>query len=263
MAALVTLTISTPHRRILRQPCPATFASIHFTMRHHFDMDELFSQLVSSGAKKRRTVSNMSLRAFDPTHINQRSFLFVLKYYTLVDEDHTPAPWQLHDGNEIDPTKTDHLNISEGSSVVALSLGGAPVAAVSPQRRQSKALKMGTLYDTFAPFHVLNMQCFPDDVRSDPGFAEHSLYSGPQAFLECLAAEFKMAFTRLLRLTDKIEGMCIPSVSVWLMLAVPADSSLSPWWTRLCVFPGTRRRMGGGGVTAGNRFPREMERERP
>lgn len=196
-------------------------------MQRHFDMDELFTHLVSSKAKKRRTTSSMGLRAFEPEDIHQRSFFFVLKYYTLVDEDLSPTSWQRHDSAEIDQATADHVDISECSSIVALSLGGAAVGKVPPRRGQGKGTKMGILYDTFAPFHVLNIRCFPDHVRSEPGFVEHPCYSGPHAFLECLASEYQAAVLRLSLLTEKIDDMVIPSVSSldfffssrhWLML---------------------------------------------
>lgn len=175
-------------------------------------MDELFTHLVSNKAKKRRTISNMALRPFEPEEIHQRSFFFAFKYYTLVHEDMTPTPWQRHDSTEVPRATADHVDICECSSIVALSLGGAPSGKVSPRRSHGKRAKMGVLYDTFAPFHVLNIQCFPDHVRSETGFVEQPCYSGPHAFLECLASEYRAAVSRLSQLTDKIEDMVIPSV---------------------------------------------------
>lgn len=200
--------------RILQRPCPATFAGIHFTMQRHFDMDELFTHLVSHKDKKRRTTACVALRAFELEPIHQRTFIFVLKYYTVVGEDLSPAPWQRHDGTEIDRATADHVDIAECSSVVALSLSGAPAGQVPPRRGVGNmGARPGVVYNTFAPFHVLNMQCFPDHVRSEPGFVEGSCYSGPHAFLECLASEYKAAVTRLSQLSEQIEELVIPSVT--------------------------------------------------
>lgn len=185
-------------------------------------MDELFTHLVSNKAKKRGTTLSMGLRAFEPEQIHQRTFFFVFKYYTLVGEDLAPNAWQCHDSTEVDQATADHVNISECSSIVALSLGGAAVSQVPPRRGQRRGAKMGILYDTFAPFHVLNIQCFPDHVRSEPGFVEQPCYSGPHAFLQCLASEYKAAVLRLSNLTEKIEDMVIPSVK-----ALPSAPALT------------------------------------
>ncbi|KAF3763635.1 hypothetical protein M406DRAFT_323229 [Cryphonectria parasitica EP155] len=69
---------------------------------------------------------------------------------------------------------------------------------------------MGSVFDTFSPFHVLSIRCFPDRIDSDRDLAGTPCHSGPQAFLECLVAEYKTAGQRLWRLNEQITGLVIP-----------------------------------------------------
>lgn len=174
-------------------------------------MDELFARLISNKLDKGKTTPYM-LRAFEPKPIRQRSFLFVIKYYTVVDEDLTSASWQQHDIRQSEEESADHIDISECSSIVALSLEGEAVDQVPRRASKSNRVTTGSVYDTFAPFHVVNIQCCPDLIRSDRDMAENPCYSGPQAFLECLAAEYRTAGQRLWRLNERIGGLVIPPV---------------------------------------------------
>ncbi|ROW02459.1 hypothetical protein VMCG_06145 [Cytospora schulzeri] len=108
---------------IFQEASPAMLAGIHLVMREHFDMDELFHHLVSPHGK---TTAHMH-RATEPKSIHQRSFYFVFKYYTVVGEGLTPAPWQQYDHRPPDTKSPDHIDITECSSILALSLEGDPV----------------------------------------------------------------------------------------------------------------------------------------
>lgn len=184
-------------------------------MKQHFDMDEVFSHLISNKVNKGKTTAYM-LRAFEADQIRQRSCLFVFKYYTVIGEGLNPAPWQRHDGKDPDHEQSaDHVNISECSSIVALSLGQEPTGRVPKRRSQpaGKGARMGgAIYDPFAPFHVLNIQWSPDAIDPENGLMERRCYSGPHAFLECLAREYKAAVQRLSHLCERIEELVIPTV---------------------------------------------------
>jgi hypothetical protein len=41
--------------RILQEPSPLMLGAAHLTMKEHFDMDEIFSQLVSTAGNKGKT----------------------------------------------------------------------------------------------------------------------------------------------------------------------------------------------------------------
>lgn len=184
---------------ILYQPSATTFASIHLTMGQHFDMDELLSHLVSNGAKKGKAVSYMQkLSQTRPFH--QIILSFVFKYYTVVDEGVLPPAWQRHSCGTSDKGPTNHINISECTSIVALSFERESIGQNQVH---------GDIHD---PFHVLNIQCFPDHIRSESRFDKQPCYSGPHAFLQCLSAEYQNAATRLTRLNEQIAELVLPSV---------------------------------------------------
>src|SRR4051812_25493810 len=102
----------------------------------------------------------MTNRAFEDNPLRQRTFFFVFKYYTVVGQDLTPAPWQAFDSRPPDRRSPDHIDITEASSVLALSFGGEPVKTVRQKRRRG-GNREGKIYDTFAPWHLLAIQCYP------------------------------------------------------------------------------------------------------
>ncbi|PSR92346.1 cora-like Mg2+ transporter protein-domain-containing protein, partial [Coniella lustricola] len=193
---------------ILQQPSATSFAGVHLTLGCHFDMDEIFSHLISKKLNKGKTTPYV-MRAFEPKAIHQRTFFFVFKYYTVVDDGFTPSAWQRH-GSVQTASDEDAINISECSSIVALSLEGDVVDQVSRRASKSNRVKMGSVFETFAPFHILSIQCFPDGIASDRVLAETTLHSGPQAFLECLAMEYRTAVQRLWKLNERIASLVIP-----------------------------------------------------
>ncbi|KUI56309.1 hypothetical protein VP1G_03748 [Cytospora mali] len=192
---------------IFQEATPAMLAGIHLVMNQHFDMDELFSHLVSPHGK---TTAYMH-RAAEPNRIHQRSFFFVFKYYTVVGEGLTPAPWQQYDHRPPDTKSPDHIDITECSSILALSLEGDPVKEVPLRRRRRKGVTSGVLYDTFAPFHLLNIQCFPDHIHSEnDSIRKPCYYNGPYVFLNRLVAEYRDATKRYLQLNDRIRKLITP-----------------------------------------------------
>lgn len=202
-------------------------------MQDHFDMDELLHHLISNGRSTSKTTAHLHLRAFEPSPLRQRSFFFSFKYYTTIASGLAPAAWQAHasaDDNDSSNSSSSsgekqqqyHVDISECSAVVALSLAGDPVQYRNHRSSSSNSSsKRGVLYDPLSPFQVLSLQWFAD--RIGDGAAQHSFVGdggassswccGPLAFLECVAAEYRAAVVRLLRLHEEIMELVVPTVS--------------------------------------------------
>ncbi|KAL2255750.1 hypothetical protein VTK26DRAFT_2763 [Humicola hyalothermophila] len=193
---------------IFQEPSPLMLAATHMTMKRHFDMDEVFRHLVSTAENKGKTKAYMD-RAYETDPIRQRSFFIVFKYYTVVGEGLKPAPWQAFDCRPPDRRSPGHIDITECSSVLALSLGGDPTGTVRVRARRK--LRSGVLYDTFAPWHLLNIQCFPDDehsIRSEE--SKKQLCNGPYAFLDALCVEYRDAVKRYTQLNERITKLITP-----------------------------------------------------
>lgn len=155
-------------------------------------------------------------RSTESTPLRQRTFFFVFKYYTVVNENKcTPAPWQSHDRRPADRKCPDHVDIAECSSILALSLGGDPI-----KRYRAKVKKRDTkdhvVFDTSAPWQLLSIQCFPDDehtMRTSEGL-KRPFCNGPFAFLDSLALEYHDAVTRYSQINDEVTKLITPPVRV-------------------------------------------------
>ena len=153
----------------------------------------------------------MSNRAYEKDPLRQRSFFFVFKYYTVVGEGLTPPPWQAFDSRPPDRRSPDHIDISEVSSVLALSLGGPPEKKIKTPVRRPRGMKEGVIYDTFAPWQLLSIQSFPDDVHSVRSQdSSKKVYNGPYAFLDSLCAEYRDAVKRYTELNEMITKLITP-----------------------------------------------------
>lgn len=214
-------------------------------MAPHFDMSELLEHLLSDKLNRGRTHAFMH-RAFERgpsssrhpslsgpplstnpaanplstnsdasfTHLRQRSFFFVFKYYTVVGEGLEPASWQRYDKRPSDKRLGDHIDIAECSSILALSLGGQPIKSLRTRGARRERIREGFLFDTFGPWHLLSVQSFPDDqhtVRSEE-FQQKSFYNGPYAFLDLLVAEYRDAGKRNQILHERITKLITPPV---------------------------------------------------
>ncbi|KAL7797245.1 hypothetical protein V8C37DRAFT_304448 [Trichoderma ceciliae] len=229
---------------IVQEPTPLMLAALHLTMSPHFDMTELLHHLLSDDPNRGRTHAFMhrayerspsspaypsspmfplpsplgtsnGVKAASPvssfSHLRQRSFFFVFKYYTLLGQGLDPAPWQLYEKRPSDKRLDDHIDIAECGSVLALSLGGEPTKTLKMRPRRERA-KEGFLFDTFGPWHLLSIQSFPDDehtVRGDD-FQLKSFCNGPYAFLELLIAEYRDAGKRNQILHERITKLITP-----------------------------------------------------
>ncbi|KAL2210872.1 hypothetical protein CC79DRAFT_1331269 [Sarocladium strictum] len=218
---------------IVQEPTPLMLAALHLAMSPHFDMSELLEHFLSD-VPRHRTHACLT-RAFEKpppsliatppslsdavpfpplttvSNIRQRSFFFVFKYYTMVGDSLSPAPWQKFDKRPSDKRLGDHIDIAECGSVLALSLGGEPTKPVRMRPRRERA-RDGHLYDTFQSWHVLSIQSFPDDqhtVRTDE-FQQKNFYNGPYAFMDLLIAEYRDAGRRTQQLHEHITKLITP-----------------------------------------------------
>ncbi|KAL7918198.1 hypothetical protein ACQKWADRAFT_304764 [Trichoderma austrokoningii] len=231
---------------IVQEPTPLMLAALHLTMSPHFDMTELLHHLLSDDPNGGRTHAFMH-RAYERSpsssayassaspmlsplnmsnnprgggtssfssspHLRQRSFFFVFKYYTLVPKDLDPAPWQLYEKRPSEKRLDDHIDIAECGSILALSLEGEPTKTLKMRPRRERA-REGFLFDTFAPWHLLSIQSFPDDehtVRGDDFQELKRFCNGPYAFLELLITEYRDAGKRNQILHERITKLITP-----------------------------------------------------
>lgn len=187
---------------IAREPSPILFAALHLTMNNHFHMDELFRHLVESEASS----ANMH-RACDEDERKQRSFIFNFEYYTIIGDDCKPMAWQLADKQK---GSESHIPLSRCSSVVALSLHGSPISKFRNRSRRANT-KYGFVYDPWAPWQVLNVQCYPD-WRSTLEVHDSTKHyvNGPEAFLATLLTEYRDAQKRFEEIYHRITKLITP-----------------------------------------------------
>ncbi|KAL0939562.1 GTPase-activator protein for ras-like GTPase containing protein [Colletotrichum truncatum] len=200
---------------ILQEPTALMLGALHMTMAPYFDMTELFNHLITDHDNNGKTTAYVH-RAFakdsSPRHIRQRSFFFAFKYYTVVGEGLEPAPWQKYDNRPPDRRSPDHIDIAECSSILALSLSGQPRQSVKQNRRR-EGTQEGFLFDTFAPWHLLSIQSFPDDehtLRGSEAEARKTFLSGPYAFMDALVTEYRDATKRNATLHARIAKLITP-----------------------------------------------------
>ncbi|TVY17373.1 hypothetical protein LARI1_G004803 [Lachnellula arida] len=192
---------------IVREPSPIVFGALHLTMNKDFDMDEIFEHLVEQD----NSAAHMINRGFNDDQRQQRSLVFKFDYFTVVGEEVEPMPWQTSAGAEkvLDPPE-GHIPISRCSSVVALSHSGNHIKKLKNASRRAQT-RYGYVYDLWAPWHVLNIQCYPDHKHSmDSHDSTKHYVNGPEAFLHTLLAEFKDAEKRFEEIYNKITKLITP-----------------------------------------------------
>lgn len=190
---------------VLRELSPILFGACHYTMHRHFDVDELYRHLLSTEG------SSASLhRIYDEDERRRRSFVFNFEYVTLLGEDCMPLPWQLSDHQQ--DRRADHIAITRCSSVVALSLGGKPIKKLKNRSRRAKtAHTYGYVHDPFAPWQVLNVQCYPDwKSREDIHDSTRHYVNGVEAFVASVLGEFGDAEVRFEEVYHRITRLVTP-----------------------------------------------------
>jgi hypothetical protein len=188
---------------IAREPSPILFAALHLTMKDAFNMDELFRYLVESDAS-----SAKMHRAFHEDVRRRRSFVFNFEYYTIIGEECKPMQWQYADSDR--KASAGHIPLTRCSAVVALSLSGEPIKKVRNPARRAKT-KYGFVYDPFASWHVLNIQCYPDwKASTDTHDSSKHYVNGPEAFLHTLLQEYRDAQKRFEEIYHRITKLITP-----------------------------------------------------
>jgi hypothetical protein len=192
---------------IVREPSALLFGAVHLTMYKHFDMDQLFRLLTDNTETKAYMKGCLKN---DPRQ--QSSFVFSFKYHCIVGESCQPKAWQKSDDDL--SSSRDHIPISTCSSIVALSLSGKPTNTLRRRSRKAKTI-VGQIYDPFAPWRVLSMQCFPDwETTVDVHEVNRHYVNGTEAFLVTVLAEYKDAQKRLREINERIVVLVTPPVSV-------------------------------------------------
>ncbi|KAK6592431.1 CorA Mg2+ transport-like protein [Botrytis cinerea] len=167
---------------IVREPSPVVLGALHLTLNKTFDMDELFNYLISDEV----TSANIMRRPFSADSRQQKSFVFNFD------------------------TSKDHIPISRCNSVVALSLSGDPIRKLRNPARRART-DYGYVYDPWAAWHVLNVQCYPDHRHTmDVHDSTKHYVNGPEAFLHTLLSEFKDAEKRFEAIYMKISKLVSP-----------------------------------------------------
>lgn len=182
----------------------------HMSMQNHFDMDELFEHLISPHGNANKSKAFVRLRAFESNQRNRKSFFIVFRYFTIVGDGLSPAPWQFHN-NQASRTSPDQLEITECSSILGISLTGECTKRMNLKTRNPRRRRVGELYDTNAPWHVLSIQFFPDDESSvSHNYPGETFCNGPHAFLVRLSMEYQDAVRRYTRLNERISKLITP-----------------------------------------------------
>lgn len=189
---------------IVREPASSLFAALHLTMKEYFDMDSIYRILIDDYTPTKAITKGYLKR----DQRRQRSIVFVFKYHTLVGEGRAPLHWQNHD--EVLESKDGNIPLTTCSSVVALSLAGRPSYTLRRNSRKSKSI-IGHVYDPFAPWHVLSIQCFPDWNSSvDAHEHNHHYCNGPDAFLATVLSEYRDAVKRFKEVHRNIQDIATP-----------------------------------------------------
>jgi len=123
-----------------------------------------------------------------------------------------PMRWQKAD-EELAETE-GHIPVSRCASVIGLHLASDPINKVARRVRRRAKKEEGHVYDPFAPWRVLSIQCYPDWKSSiDSHDSTKHYVNGPEAFLVTLRAEYKDARKRLEEVYDRVSDMARMPVS--------------------------------------------------
>ncbi|KAI9687167.1 MAG: hypothetical protein M1822_002578 [Bathelium mastoideum] len=193
---------------VFRELSPILFGAVHLTMHHSFDVDEIFKSLVESEYSSAHVH-----RAFADDPRQQSSFVFSLDYFTVVGDECQPMEWQLADRQE--SRAQHHIPITRCSCVIALALGGKPIRKVrNPSRRVKDDTSYGYVYDPWAPWQVLNLQCYPDWKSStDIHDSSRNYVNGPEAFMITLLGEYRDAQSRFEDIYRRITKLITPPLA--------------------------------------------------
>ncbi|KAF7189429.1 hypothetical protein HII31_09274 [Pseudocercospora fuligena] len=193
---------------IIREPSPILFGAVHYVHNGSFDMDLIYDKLVEAGHSSAHFHG-----AFNDDTRKQRSFVFNLEYFTVIGRDCQPMDWQMADRGNQQSEGSYHVHITRCSSAVALSLSGNPIKKVKNNSR--RALNShGYVYDPFAAWEVLNVQCYPDwKARTDVHDSTKHYVNGVEAFLVTLLGEFRDAQDRFESIYKEVTKLITPPLT--------------------------------------------------
>ncbi|KAF2720381.1 hypothetical protein K431DRAFT_93394 [Polychaeton citri CBS 116435] len=156
---------------IIREPSPILFGALHYTHSTAFDMDEIFCHLVQPDSSS--------------AHMNR---IF-------------EADTQLKPGR---------IAITRCSSVVALALQGSTIKKIRNPLRRAQSTH-GYVYDPWAPYQVLNLQCYPDWRATTTTHDSTKHYvNGVEAFMVTLLGELEDAQRRFESIYRRIRRLVTP-----------------------------------------------------
>lgn len=191
---------------IAREPSPILFGALHLTMNRAFDMDELFSHLVSTESSSAHLD-----RAFDSDRKHQKTFLFNFEYYTIIGDDCKPMQWQY--ANRDGSVKRGHIPLSRCSAVVALALYDDTPRRIRTRGRRGQT-KTGWVQSIWSPWQVLVVECFPDwRATTDTFDSGHRYLNGVEAFLHALLTEFKDTRKRCQEIYRRVSKLVTPPLN--------------------------------------------------
>ena len=168
-----------------------------------FQFDPSFGLVETNLALPKASVD----RAFLEDPRRQRTIVFNFDYYTVCGEDCKPMTWQLADKHL--ESSDNHLPLARCSSVVALYLAGGPHKVRNSSRRAK--IRNGNVYDPWASWQVLNIQCYPDwKATPDVHDSTKHYVNGPEAFLHTLLAEYRDAQKRFEEIYKGITKLITP-----------------------------------------------------
>lgn len=172
-------------------------------MNEYFDMDSIYRILIDDDTPS----SGMTQGFLERDDRRKRSFVFVFKYHTITGKGRNPLHWQEHD---LELKHTSEGSLATCSSVVALCLAGPPIHTIRRNTRRRKSI-LGHVYNPFAPWHVLTLQCFPDwNASIDTHDQDHTYLNGPDTFLSSLLAEYGDAVKRFKAIQKYIQKRVVP-----------------------------------------------------
>lgn len=150
-------------------------------------------------------------RAYEEDVRKQKSFIFSFEYYTIIGNECEPMPWQQSDKERQD--SDSHIPISRCSSIVALALIGDPFRKLKNHHRRAKT-QYEHVYSPWSPWHVLNIQCYPDwKSTTDTHDSTKHYVNGPDAFLNTLLVEYRDAQKRFEEISKRVTKLVTPPVS--------------------------------------------------
>lgn len=136
-------------------------------------------------------------------------------------------PWQI--AAKVNPKSAkslDHFPISRCCSVLALSLSGEHISRLDNTNRGARVRK-GYVYDPWAAWQVLNIQCHPDHrhtMKIEEHEGPHNYLNGPEAFLRVLLSEFRDAHKRFSAIHHRISEIVTPPVSLIIIPSLAGPS---------------------------------------